>query len=85
MIELVTFLVHELTGNPDAVAVTQEGDIINITVEKPFIGKVIGKQGKTIKAIRTLVRAAGMKNNERFTVDVNEKDGETVAQDGNVE
>ncbi|MDR0855850.1 MAG: KH domain-containing protein [Clostridiales bacterium] len=85
MIELVTFLVNELTGNPEAAAITQEGDVITITVDKPFIGKVIGKQGKTIKAVRTIVRAAGMKHNVRYVVDVNEKGGESIAVEGDEE
>jgi predicted RNA-binding protein YlqC (UPF0109 family) len=59
---LVTYLVTSLVDTPDAVKVerVQDGEdvVLEITVDPDDIGKVVGKQGRIIKAIRTLARAA---------------------------
>jgi predicted RNA-binding protein YlqC (UPF0109 family) len=59
---LVSYLVTSLVDTPDAVKVerVQDGEdvILEITVDPDDIGKVVGKQGRIIKAIRTLARAA---------------------------
>jgi len=74
MVELVKYLVTELTGSEDCAEVGFESELnIRITIEKEHMGKVLGKQGKVINSIRTLVRAAGMKENKRYTVEVVEK------------
>ena len=74
MIELVKYLVTELTGSEDCAQVEFSGDLnIRVTIEKEHMGKVLGKQGKVINSIRTLVRAAGMRENKRYTVEVVEK------------
>lgn len=62
MLDLVLFIVKSLVDNPDAVKVTEGRDEIGIVfkveVASDDIGKVIGKQGRIAKAIRTVVKAA---------------------------
>lgn len=63
MRELVEYLAKQLVEDPDAVEVTEiEGDrgvLIQLRVDPDDMGKVIGKGGRTARAIRTVVRAAG--------------------------
>lgn len=77
MQELVQYLVAQLVGSEANVDVELiESDYtseIIITAEKGEIGKIIGKQGRIAKAIRTIVRAASSKENKRYTVTINEK------------
>ena len=70
MTELVEFLVKELVENKDKVNVTLDSDTINISVSKDDMGKVIGKQGRIAKAIRTIVKAASSKENKKYTVEI---------------
>jgi hypothetical protein len=71
--KLVRYLITSLVDNPDAVAieVKQDGDstTFEVTLDSEDVGKVIGRQGRVIKAIRTLVRAAGSNEGENH-VDV---------------
>ena len=77
MQELVKYIVENLVDDPTKVEVTtsQDGDtvVININAEKDEIGKIIGKQGRIAKAIRTVVKAGGIKQNVRYSVEINEK------------
>lgn len=69
MTELVTFMVKSLVDKKDAVEVTlTEDGVINIKVDKDDIGKVIGKDGRIAKAIRTIVKAAANKQQAKYTV-----------------
>ncbi len=70
MTELVEFLVKELVDDKDNVNVVLDGDVINISVSKDDMGKVIGKQGRIAKAIRTIVKAASLKENKKYTVEI---------------
>ncbi|MCH5164372.1 MAG: KH domain-containing protein [Clostridiales bacterium] len=70
MTELVEFLVKELVEDKEKVNVTLDGDTINISVSKDDMGKVIGKQGRIAKAIRTIVKAASSKENKKYTVEI---------------
>lgn len=70
MVELVKFLVTELVDDKDAVIITQEEDVIKVTVAKADMGKVIGKQGRIAKAIRTVVKAAGSKEGKKYSVEI---------------
>lgn len=71
---LVTFLVTALVDDPDSVRieVTEDGDEVRFRVVLPpdEVGKVIGRNGRIIKAIRTLARAAGSTEGRRVEVDV---------------
>ncbi|MBS6477340.1 MAG: KH domain-containing protein [Firmicutes bacterium] len=69
MTELVTFMVKSLVDKKDAVEVTLADDgVINVKVDKDDIGKVIGKDGRIAKAIRTIVKAAANKQQAKYTV-----------------
>ncbi|WP_425449600.1 KH domain-containing protein [Dethiothermospora halolimnae] len=72
--ELVEIIAKSLVDNPDAVAVNEvEGTqsvIIELKVAPEDMGKVIGKQGRIAKAIRTVVKAAAIKDNKRVNVEI---------------
>lgn len=73
MKELVEFLVAELVSDPDAVEVTETADErgmrFSVEVAPGDMGKVIGKGGRTAKAIRTVVRAAAARHDAGAMVD----------------
>jgi uncharacterized protein len=72
--KLVRFLVTSLVDNPDKVSieVKHEGSTTTyqVTLDPEDVGKVIGRQGRVIKAIRTLVRAAGSVDDTHVDVEV---------------
>lgn len=74
MLELVGFLAKSLVDEPDKVMVKEvEKDditVIELTVAENDMGKVIGKQGRIAKAIRTVVKAASTKENKKVTVEI---------------
>ena len=78
MVELVEYMVKGLADNHDEVKVTQDGTAIKVELSKDDMGKVIGKQGKIVKAIRTIVRAVGMKEGLKYTVEILDKFEEPV-------
>ena len=73
MRELVEFLCRELVDDPDAVQVTEtldeRGATYRVTVAPGELGKVIGRGGRTAKAIRTVVRTASSRQNLSTRVD----------------
>lgn len=75
MQELVKTIVNELVDDASKVEVVidEENFVINIYAEKSEIGRIIGKQGRVAKAIRAIVKSAGMKQNKKYTVEINEK------------
>jgi hypothetical protein len=70
----VDYIVRSLVDDPDAVRVSseigKESNIIKIDCKKDDIGKIIGKRGKTIMAIRSLVSGAAGRLKKRVTVEV---------------
>lgn len=74
MRQLVEVLVKALVDNPDRVEVTQvEGHksvIVEVRAAEGDVGKIIGKQGRIIRAIRTVVKAAAAKEGKRATVEI---------------
>ncbi len=74
MKELVEVIAKALVENPDEVVVTEKEDNKNITVELHVaasdMGKVIGKQGRIAKAIRSVVKAASLGDNKRVDVEI---------------
>jgi predicted RNA-binding protein YlqC (UPF0109 family) len=75
--ELVEMIAKALVDNPDKVQVTQlEGEqtsILELKVDPDDLGKVIGKQGRTARAIRVILGAAGMKLKRRYNLEIIEK------------
>ena len=72
MTELVNYIVTALVDNKDEVSVTEDGDVITVKVAKDDIGKIIGKQGRIIKSIRSVVKAAAAKQGKSCTVEIDE-------------
>ena len=74
MKELVEVIAKALVDNPDEVLVTEKENGKNITVELHVapsdMGKVIGKQGRIAKAIRSVVKAASSKDNKKVDVEI---------------
>jgi len=74
MKELVEILARALVDNPDKVSVTEREDengvILELRVAPEDMGKVIGKQGRTARAIRTLVKASATRLHKRVTVEI---------------
>jgi hypothetical protein len=74
MKDLIRYIVSKLVDNPDAVEVTEreEGDvvIVELRVAKEDLGKVIGKQGRTAKAMRSVLSAAAGKLEKRSRLEI---------------
>ncbi len=71
---LVTYLARRLVDEPDAVRVDAEtdGDTIHLslTVAPGDVGKVIGKQGRIIRAIRTVIRSGAARRDQRVMLEI---------------
>ena len=74
MEELVAYLARALVDNPDDVSVavtsTDERDLYELSVASEDLGKVIGRQGRTARALRTMLRAAGAKTGRQSQLDI---------------
>ena len=74
MKELIEFVARSLVDQPDAVEVEQiddqEGSVLELTVAQDDLGKVIGKQGRTARAMRTLLSAAATKLQTRAVLEI---------------
>jgi predicted RNA-binding protein YlqC (UPF0109 family) len=79
--EFLEYVVKALVDNPNDVkldrTVDEMGVLISLTVNPADMGKIIGRMGNTAKAIRTLLRVIGMKNNARVNLKINEPEGST--------
>ena len=75
MQELVRTIINGLVDDPSLVdiEIDEENQVININSDKSEIGKIIGKQGRVAKAIRAIIKSSGMKQNKRYSVEINEK------------
>lgn len=75
------YVVKALVDNPNDVkidrTVDEMGVLVTLSVNQADMGKIIGRQGNTAKAIRTLLRVIGMKNNARVNLKINEPEGST--------
>ncbi len=75
MKETVELIVKRLVREPEAVEVRevardQKTTVIELRVAQEDMGKIIGRQGRTVKALRSLLHAAGLKHNRRYVLDV---------------
>lgn len=74
MKELVSAIVKSLVDNEDSVSINEisgeNTNIFEVTADKADVGKIIGKQGNTAKAIRTILQAASKKQNKRFILNI---------------
>ena len=74
MKELIEMIAKALVDSPDEVAVRaiegEQSTVFELKVAQSDLGKVIGKQGRTARSIRTILGAAGMKLKRRFTLEI---------------
>ncbi len=84
MKELVELIAKALVDQPEKVAVSvldgEQTTILELNVAPEDLGKVIGKQGRTARAIRIILGAAGMKIKRRFNLEIIEKDLEKAPE-----
>ncbi len=77
--EFLEYIVKAIVDNPEAVKVTRDVDergvLILLDVAPEDMGMIIGRQGSTAKAIRTLLRVIGAKTNARVNLKINEPEG----------
>lgn len=77
MIELIKYVVTRFAEKPEAVEydIVEDGRQVNVTVtlSDSDMGKVIGRQGKIAKALRTLVRVGGQKENKKYNIEIKER------------
>ncbi|HEX8286363.1 MAG TPA: KH domain-containing protein [Pyrinomonadaceae bacterium] len=74
MKQAVEKIVKALVGNADAVEVSEKSDgrsiVFEVRVGEGDMGRIIGREGRTVKAIRSLLFHAGQKQGKRFTLDI---------------
>ena len=72
--DVLAYIVAELVDHPDDVEIEEveddQGVVLELRVNPEDVGKVIGKRGRTAKALRTLVKAAGALDDENVTVEI---------------
>ena len=82
--EFVEFLVKSIVDHPDDVQVERKidemGVLLTLKVNSQDMGQVVGRQGATAKAIRSLLRIVGIKNNARVNLKIEEPEGGSRAQ-----
>jgi len=80
-VAFLEYVVKALVDTPDDVkivrTVDEMGVLLTLSINSVDMGKVIGRSGNTAKAIRTLLRVVGMKNNARVNLKINEPEGGT--------
>ncbi len=78
MLELVKYIVNQFAEKPDEVEYdvkeNDRGTEITVILSDSDMGKVIGRQGKIAKAMRTIVKAAGAKENKKYSVEIKERE-----------
>ena len=74
MKDLIVQIARALVDNPDQVAVNvlegSQATVLELAVAKEDLGKIIGKQGRTARAIRTILRAASAKQRKRAVLEI---------------
>lgn len=84
--DFVEFIIKSIVNNPDAVVVTRTVDelgvLLSVKVSPEDMGLLIGRSGSTAKAVRTLARIVGMRNNARVNLRIEEPEGSTRGQGG---
>jgi len=77
--EFLELVVKAIVDNPSAVKterkVDEMGVLLSVQVDKEDVGKLIGRQGNTANALRTLLRVVGMKNHARVNLKIEEPEG----------
>ena len=77
--EFLEYVVKSLVNSPGAVSserkVDEMGVLLTLTVDPQDMGQIIGRRGQTARAVRTLLRVVGAKNNARVNLRINEPEG----------
>lgn len=77
--QFLEYVVKALVDNPDDVKINRKVDemgvLLTLSVNQDDMGKVIGRSGQTAKAIRTILRVVGMKNDARVNLKIEEPEG----------
>ncbi|MBQ1942829.1 MAG: KH domain-containing protein [Clostridia bacterium] len=76
MMELIKFIVEQFAEKPETIQyiVEENGNTVNVTVvlDESDMGKVIGRQGKVAKALRTLVKTVAAKEGKKYNIEIKE-------------
>ena len=79
--EFLDYVIKNIVDKPEGVkierTVDEMGVLLTLSVDSEDMGKIIGRQGNTAKAIRTLLRIVGMKENARVNLKIDEPEGST--------
>ena len=79
--EFLEYLVKSIVENPDKVKVERKVDemgvLLSLSVDSKDMGLIVGRQGSTAKAIRSLLRIVGVRNNARVNLKIEEPEGST--------
>ncbi|MBU3964508.1 KH domain-containing protein [Patescibacteria group bacterium] len=79
--DFLEFIIKALVDNPDDVKIDRNVDemgvLLNLNLHKDDMGQIIGRQGSTVRAIRTLLRIIGLKNHARVNLKIEEPEGGT--------
>jgi uncharacterized protein len=82
--QFLDYVIKALVDNPSDVkiarTVDEMGVLLTLTVNRADMGKIIGRTGNTAKAVRTLLRVVGMKNNARVNLKINEPEGGSMRE-----
>lgn len=77
MVELIKYVIKTFAENPEEAeyVVSESGNVVTVkvTLNSEDMGKVIGRQGKIAKALRTLVRAGGLNENKKYNLEIKER------------
>ena len=80
--DFLEYVVKSIANNPDDVKVTRTVDemgvLLNLKVNQEDMGQIIGREGSTARAIRTILRVIGVKNNARINLKIEEPEGGRV-------
>lgn len=73
MVELIKYIATNLVDNPDKVEVTESENTIYLKVAPSDMGKIIGKQGRNAKALRTILKVASAKSEIKYNLEILEE------------
>ncbi len=77
MLDLIKYIVNQFAEKKQEVdyIVEENGDLVNVTIvlDSDDMGKVIGRQGKIAKALRTIVKSAAQKSGKKYNIEIKEK------------